>query len=757
MATESDPAVTRVTVILNTPDDWFTWLFIRRDVANRHGLWQYINPDVAKELLPELTEAAEPQLIDYKARAIRLSDLTTYNRESYRWECDRWERRRSECRTQKKALADLNTDISKTIAVRHIYLIKDHETPYDRLVALKKFLCPTDATRRRELADKYIALKTAPRAAKKVEQWLSDWIHITAQDKLIKLPETEGNRPQEDFLIACKALDQEYATSCLREIFKHEARGTTTEISSLETYVAEMTTYLRRTKPQSTGLAVSAAELGIATEPQPTRNRGQGHRDGARLTPTCICGKEHWYADCFILNTRHPRRPKNYQPAADVARKVEEARRDPRINAGIKTALERFAARQPQSAGTLRIDDGKAPADNTTFVVSTGLSLVSLDDCNDRDDRDDRDNRDHREDLNDVITIDSRAETAGALTVLAVEDTNQTELLNRWIVDPGSNTHVINTEAWQGWKRTNDNPERRSVNAGNSRTLITAWGTMELVARSPYGLQTLEMTHVAYVEGFLTSDLGLTRCRTELIHFDSGRDILYMRQPSNVIAQLEYNGGHWLIDAKPSHRPPLSLLHTQLSTFGASYRPSYAPKPTNVLDRRAAHQIWGHPGRKAIDKLEPNVTGIQLIGDHMNRQCQTCIEARMTHIISRRPAESRARRPFYRIAIDVIYIVPMGEECIDGSKYGLHLIDEHSKWHEIATPKRKDKPTLTRWFVTLIRRIQRVYNADVVAIRCDNEKGFGNDLINITEELGMLYEPAPAGTKCQPPCGPWGI
>jgi hypothetical protein len=40
-----------------------------------------------------------------------------------------------------------------------------------------------------------------------------------------------------------------------------------------------------------------------------------------------------------------------------------------------------------------------------------------------------------------------------------------------------------------------------------------------------------------------------------------------------------------------------------------------------------------------------------------------------------------------------------------------------------------------------------VYNADVVAIRCDNEKGFGNDLINTAEELSMLYEPAPAGTK----------
>jgi hypothetical protein len=89
----------------------------------------------------------------------------------------------------------------------------------------------------------------------------------------------------------------------------------------------------------------------------------------------------------------------------------------------------------------------------------------------------------------------------------------------------------------------------------------------------------------------------------------------------------------------------------------------------------------------------------------------------------------------------------MGEECIDGSKYGLHSVDEDSKWHEIATSKRKDKPTLTRWFIALIRRIQRVYNANVVAIRCDNEKGFGNDLINTTKELGILYELAPAGTK----------
>jgi hypothetical protein len=208
-----------------------------------------------------------------------------------------------------------------------------------------------------------------------------------------------------------------------------------------------------------------------------------------------------------------------------MTRKVKEARRDPRINAQIKRALKSWAARQPQSARTLQINDGKPPADGNTFAVTVNLSLTTLDEqlehnvynvhvdhnlyndhidhdgCDAHDDRDVRgghDSRDVREGHDDrdddVITIDSRAEPAGLLTVLAVEDTNQTELLNRWIVDPRSNTHVINTEAWQGWKRTIDNPERCSVNVGNSRILITAWGTMKLTARTLYRSQTLELT-----------------------------------------------------------------------------------------------------------------------------------------------------------------------------------------------------------------------------------------------------------------------
>jgi hypothetical protein len=161
---------------------------------------------------------------------------------------------------------------------------------------------------------------------------------------------------------------------------------------------------------------------------------------------------------------------------------------------------------------------------------------------------------------------------------MAVDDATQTNLLDRWIVDPGSNTHVVNSEAWKGWKKTSNNLERCSTNAGNSCILITAWGTMKLVARTLHRQLTLELTHVAYVEGFLTSVLGLARCQTESIHLDSGRDVLYMHQPTYVIAQLEYNGGHWLIDAELSRRPPLLLLHSLLSTFWVSSRLSYTSR-----------------------------------------------------------------------------------------------------------------------------------------------------------------------------------
>jgi hypothetical protein len=98
---------------------------------------------------------------------------------------------------------------------------------------------------------------------------------------------------------------------------------------------------------------------------------------------------------------------------------------------------------------------------------------------------------------------------------------------------------------------------------------------MELMAKTPTSVQPLILTHVAYVQGFITSLISLARCRKMGIHFDLGRDLLYKGDPGTVLAYLEHDGGHRLVDADVSRR----LEPIMLSSFGTTYRPSKAPRP----------------------------------------------------------------------------------------------------------------------------------------------------------------------------------
>ena len=82
----------------------------------------------------------------------------------------------------------------------------------------------------------------------------------------------------------------------------------------------------------------------------------------------------------------------------------------------------------------------------------------------------------------------------------------------------------------------------------------------------------------------------------------------------------------------------------------------------------------------------------------------------------------------------------MNEECWNGDRYMVHAIDKYTKWHEVSTIKTKSKPVLMRWIKSVIRKIQRAFNADVCIIRSDNERGFGNELANLCTDLGIIFE-----------------
>ena len=116
------------------------------------------------------------------------------------------------------------------------------------------------------------------------------------------------------------------------------------------------------------------------------------------------------------------------------------------------------------------------------------------------------------------------------------------------------------------------------------------------------------------------------------------------------------------------------------------------------MSRRAAHQIWGHPGIKTIDHLEDHVNGITITGGDIGEcPCEACLQSKLTKIISRRPGEDKSTKPFYRIGIDIVYIVPVSDQCWNGDRYMLHAINEYTKWHEVVTVRNKSKSILMRW------------------------------------------------------------
>ncbi|KAI1688890.1 hypothetical protein KJE20_02068 [Pyrenophora tritici-repentis] len=569
-------------------------------------------------------------LTDHAAGATSIAHLTAAQQKLYQWEYERWERK----------------DLDKTIAAKHLYLIENKDTLYERLTTLKKHLAPSDATRQRDLIARYKALQTPPRS-RKVEEWLRSWVEVTNMCISAEVPETIGSRAQEDFLVACRTIDPEYGTSGLRALIDLEDAGTA--IPSVEDYVSKFTTYLKRVRPT-------------------------------------------------LINTEHPRRPKTYANALGRKKLDAALAADNDLRDKINKALDKWRAKQQESGGSIAIDDGNRPTRPTANTVRYIIQDQerSAQDYNET-------THNNRVETN-TIADDSLKPKGNLYTAVSMEE-DIDKLSNRWILDPSSNTHVINTEEWSGWTREYNAVATDFVGAGTGRVQITAWGSMELMANTPIGVRSLRLTHVAYVQGFITSLISLARCRKLGIHFDSGRDLL---------------------------RPKPMLL----SSFGTTYRPSKAPRPDQKVDARMAHQMWAHPGKKAIEKLTSNVDGLVIKGD-TNDFCAVCTESKLTKQISRRQQEDQAQKPFYRIAVDVIQLLPQGEACLNGDRWARHSVDQYSKWHQLIQD---------------IRSIQRVFDCDITAIKTDNERGYGtspNFLEELCRDLGIRYEPRAEYTEEQ--------
>jgi hypothetical protein len=112
---------------------------------------------------------------------------------------------------------------------------------------------------------------------------------------------------------------------------------------------------------------------------------------------------------------------------------------------------------------------------------------------------------------------------------------------------------------------------------------------VNLLINTPTGTEQTELTYVAYVAGFVTNIVSLSRCRSVGIHFDSGRDCLYQGRCNNVISKLQYMGDHRLIDANGMERPDAGSLLA--ASAYAHKKPSYEQRKPLHLTPEEAHIV----------------------------------------------------------------------------------------------------------------------------------------------------------------------
>jgi hypothetical protein len=263
-------------------------------------------------------------------------------------------------------------------------------------------------------------------------------------------------------------------------------------------------------------LALLLESLTTARLMPPTKGKSQ------KLQPycNCFCGKKHWCNECCYINPAI--QPPEWKPKANIAAMFEQAKKNPRIAEQFCKAVE--------------------GARTVTTSQTTTTTPIAFD-----------------TQLNDNHQLYSIACLFQAFTTNHVPNPSW---FNQWIMDPGSNIHIINNSKLWSWTHTQYGTADEMLLAGSQSVQISEWGTVLVTIRTPSGICKIQLTSVAFVKGFFANILSLSHCMDMKFHFDSERNFLYWATPNNVIALLDYQAGHWLIDADDGKRPNASSLMT---------------------------------------------------------------------------------------------------------------------------------------------------------------------------------------------------
>ena len=135
-------------------------------------------------------------------------------------------------------------------------------------------------------------------------------------------------------------------------------------------------------------------------------------------------------------------------------KRVTEARKDSKIEQCIKTALEKCAKHAMKNltatsfSSPIQLDDKQPSTGNSLFVLSIGARLgrsLHQDDSLSKVDLSEYMDKSSTSDST-TVPVDNNMTPTDTLVALSLSKEVHNDLLTHWIVDPRSNTHVINSK-----------------------------------------------------------------------------------------------------------------------------------------------------------------------------------------------------------------------------------------------------------------------------------------------------------------------
>ena len=720
-------------VHLTNASQWHTWIAIVRSSAKQSNIWHLIDPSLDQE--PSHDAPTLP-----KRSNIRGNDDIEKNN-NYTDAIQQFNFDYKEYRERREALVRTLSAIQNTVSAEYLTYILDKDTPWKALRTLRKAIEPHSAARNLEINNQYKTLCAGPPRGQNLRQWMNKWEKIYVEAKEIKHADVESGFIIDYFIKSLKGTDPSWAATSEYDIDMKRSNG-----EKVPSFMDMLNNFRRKhtTDQYSTNSSSFAATLQGRT-PEPASPNS--HSPSPMPTPKCICGRTHWYKDCYYLMEH--KRPKTWKPNAEIMKKVDEALKDPTFKSRVEKAKQRDQRFQTSStsAATTSATTTTSPTPELPSEPQVPRSFATTW---------------HRPTTTDAFIPSSYSVDKGI----------NHDILNCWILDSGSNIHVCNDP--DRFKTTHTTTPDDYLVSGSTTYQIEAYGTVDITVDTPTGRrESITLQHVALIPGFFTNLISFSRAKDANIYWDTAKDTLYtvVSGKQNHFCTLRPHNGHWIVEYNDPHPPSsvhASSAAAQDSMLPQNHKKELGPSPSPTACRKEQtptasgatnlsktikltptqlHQIMAHAGAEAISKLPSAANGIKLThqcAPNEFRSCEACRLSKAHAIISRSSDhEIPSTKPCYRICYDLIPMAP----AYNSDQWISHFICDYSGFHWVYT--HRSKYEAIKYVQRMVDLAKNHHHMPISFIRLDGEPALGHAFDDLCNTNGIVIERTPPYTPSQ--------